>query len=61
MLLTTGAFFMRGGERGFGLDPGFKKSPGAIFHDQREPDKFDWIEFEQPKAGSKDGIHGWTQ
>ena len=34
----TGAFFMGGGESGFGLNPGFKKSPGAIFHDQREPE-----------------------
>ena len=30
-------FFMRGGESGPGLNPWFKKSPGAIFHDRREP------------------------
>ena len=28
---------MDGGESGFGLDPWFKKSPGAIFHERSEP------------------------
>jgi len=30
-------FFMCGGESGFDANPCSKKSPGAIFHDRREP------------------------